>query len=179
MFRRRGQRMSRRMGNPEIPPMLQRANQMLADGDYLGAADAYTQLAQGAEIRFPRRAPVLFMEAGRAAILGGQAKTGVENIRRGLTLLTSQGHIFRAQAFGHRAIAELRARNLNAEAEEIAALIGADVQQTPPQSAAVKKPILPTHCPSCGGAVRPDEVEWLDEITAECSYCGSPVREDD
>ena len=31
-------------------------------------------------------------------------------------------------------------------------------------------------CPSCGAAVRPDEVEWLDYVTAECAYCGSPVR---
>jgi hypothetical protein len=37
--------------------------------------------------------------------------------------------------------------------------------------------VLPTHCPSCGAALRPDEIEWLDESTAECAYCGSPVRE--
>jgi hypothetical protein len=23
---------------------------------------------------------------------------------------------------------------------------------------------------------RPDEIEWLDEVTAECDYCGSPLR---
>jgi hypothetical protein len=22
----------------------------------------------------------------------------------------------------------------------------------------------------------PDEVEWQDEVTAECAYCGSPIR---
>ena len=43
-------------------------------------------------------------------------------------------------------------------------------------SAPAKKAVLPAHCPSCGAAVRPDEVEWLDDITAECDYCGSPVR---
>jgi hypothetical protein len=46
------------------------------------------------------------------------------------------------------------------------------------QTTSTKKPILPTHCPSCGAAVKPDEVEWLDDITAECGYCGSPVREE-
>jgi endogenous inhibitor of DNA gyrase (YacG/DUF329 family) len=49
----------------------------------------------------------------------------------------------------------------------------------PSSAIPARKPILPTHCPACGGTVRPDEVEWLDEITAECAYCGSPVREDD
>jgi hypothetical protein len=46
------------------------------------------------------------------------------------------------------------------------------------ESAPLKRPLLPTHCPACGAAVRPDEVEWLDDVTAECAYCGSPVREE-
>jgi hypothetical protein len=36
--------------------------------------------------------------------------------------------------------------------------------------------ILPTHCPSCGGPLRADEVQWLDSFNAECAFCGSPVR---
>ena len=178
MFRRRAQRIFRGMGNPNVPPMLQRANQLMASGDYAGAAEAYKNLAQGAESRFPQRAPFLFLEAGRAAILSGQTKIGVAHVRRGLTIFSSQGRIPRMRAFGQRAIDELQARNLNAEAEEIASLINANAPQeisVPP--ALAEKPILPTHCPSCGGAVRPDEIEWLDDVTAECAYCGSPVRE--
>lgn len=34
---------------------------------------------------------------------------------------------------------------------------------------------LLTKCLHCGGGVRSDEVEWIDEGTAECSYCGSPI----
>lgn len=180
MFRRRGQRMLRGMGNPNIPSMLQRANQLMASGDYASAADAYRQLAQGAENRFPQRAPFLFMEAGRAAILSGQTKIGVAHLRRGLTILASQGRIVRMQAFAQRAVDELKARGLNAEAEEIASLlIGNDPEETStPQTAASKRPLLPTHCPSCGAALRVDEIEWMDEVTAECDYCGSPVRGD-
>ena len=36
--------------------------------------------------------------------------------------------------------------------------------------------VLPTKCPSCGAAVRSNEVKWLDDITAECNYCKSPIR---
>jgi Zn finger protein HypA/HybF involved in hydrogenase expression len=43
-------------------------------------------------------------------------------------------------------------------------------------SAEKPKPILPTNCPGCGGPIRSDEVEWADEVTAECPYCGSAVR---
>lgn len=177
MFRRKRQRMMRGMGTPAILPMLQRANQLMADGDFDAAAEAFQQLAQGAEMRFPQRAPFLFMEAGRAAILSGQTKAGVAHLRRGLTLLEAQGRFLRMQAFGQRAVSELKARGLIAEADEIAALIKIPASHDIPTApVAAKRPILPTHCPSCGGAVRPDEIEWLDDITAECAYCGSPLR---
>ena len=167
--------MFRGMGAPNIPPMLQRANQLMEAGDHAGAAQAYGELARGAESRFPQRAPLLFMAAGRAAIYSGQTRAGMEHLRHGLGLLSDQGRIPRMRAFGQRALEELRARDLQTEADEIAALLNAYHPQDIP-SAPAKRPILPTHCPACGGAVRPDEVEWLDEISAECAYCGSPVR---
>lgn len=179
MFRRRGQRLFRGMGNPNIPPMLQRANQLMADADYSAAAEAYNQLAQGAQTRFPQRAPFLFMQAGRAAILSGQVQAGAAHLRRGLTLLADQGRFPRMQAFGQQALEELRSRGLNAEADEISDLLNANSsQKLPAGSVPPKKPILPAHCPSCGGVVRPNEIEWLDHITAECAYCGGPLRED-
>jgi hypothetical protein len=45
------------------------------------------------------------------------------------------------------------------------------------QAAPAKRPTLPMHCPACGAPLRPDEVDWLDNVTAECGFCGSPVRE--
>ena len=178
MFRRRAQRLFRGMGNPGVPPMLQHANQLMEAGDYEGAAVAFKELAQRAEDRFPQRAPFLFMEAGRAAILSGQTKAGVSHLRRGLTIFASQGRIPRMRAFGQRAIEELKARRLNAEAEEITSLLDASLPEeiSVDDSSPAKRLVLPTHCPSCGAAVRPDEVEWLDDITAECAYCGSPMR---
>jgi hypothetical protein len=180
MFRRRAQRLFRGMGKPDVHPMLQRANQLMASGDYAGAAIAFNELAQRAEDRFPQRAPFLFMEAGRAAILSGETKTGVAHLRRGLTIFASQGRFPRMRAFGQRVIEEFKERNLNAEAEEIASLLNANLPKETPveNSAPAKRPVLPTHCPSCGAAVRPDEVEWLDAVTAECAYCGSPLRGD-
>ena len=179
MFRRRGQRMFRG-GRQDVPPVLQRANQLMASGEYEEAASLFADLGQRAEDRFPHRAPFLFIEAGRAAILGGQTKIGIAHLRRGLTLFASQGRMHRMRMVGERAIDELQARNLKAEADEIAALLGANtpavdlVEKEAP--APMKKSVLPTHCPSCGAAVRPNEVEWLDEATAECAYCGSPLR---
>ena len=179
MFGRRGQGQfrGRGMGRRGAPPVLQHANQMMLNGEYAGAADAFNQLAQGAEKLLPQRAPILYMEAGRAAILGGDVKTGVAYLRLGLTMLASQGRLHRMRMLGQRAVEELKARGLNAEAEEIASLLVASpTKELTVDPAPAKRPVLPTHCPSCGGAVDADELEWIDEITAECDYCGSPLR---
>lgn len=181
MFRRRAQRIIRRMARQgDVPPALQQANQLLANGDYTNAATAFHKLAQGAEERFPQRAPFLFIEAGRAAILGGQTKTGMADFRRGLTILASQRRFPKLQMLGGRIINELRMRGLNAEAGEIETLLNGNLPAVTSTETPVlqKRPTLPTHCPSCGAAVKPDEIEWFDEITAECSYCGSPIREE-
>jgi hypothetical protein len=175
MFNHRGARQLRRMARRGIP--LQEANQMMSNGDYAGAAEAFAELAQGAENLFPRRAPLLHLEAGRAAVLGGDAKSGVVAIKRGLTLLASQGRLHRMRTLGQRAVDDLKSRGLTVEAAEIESLLGGSPpQELPAQPAPAKRPVLPTHCPSCGGTVRPDEIEWIDEVTAECDYCGSPLR---
>ena len=180
MFLRRGGfRPGRGRSFPEIPPpALRRAQGFMTAGNYTQALQIFEQLAHRSEKNFPERTPFLFLQAGRAAILSGQTKLGVAHLRRGLTILSSQGRIARMQAFGQRAVDELNAHGLNVEADEIASLLSGNTpkESSSAQSPEVKRPILPTHCPSCGAVVRPDDVEWLDEVTAECDYCGSPVR---
>ena len=180
MFRRGGKfRPGRNIFSPEIPPpALRRAQEFMANGNYAQALQIFEQLAQRSEKNFPERTPFLYLQTGRAAILSGQTKAGVAHLRRGLTIFASQGRIPRMRAFGQRAIEELKECGLNAEAQEIASLLNANSSKgiSVEDSTPAKKPVLPTHCPSCGAAVRPDEVEWLDDATAECAYCGSPVR---
>ncbi len=178
MFRRGVSRSLRRMGRQNVLSMLQHANQLFISGNYAEAARAFEQLARGAEERYSERAPFLYLEAGRAAIFDEQNQAGVAHLRRGLTLLASQGRYPRMHMLGGRIVNELNARGLKNEADEIASLLHANLpkQSAPHEAAPVKKPTLPTHCPNCGGALRPDEVEWLDEVTAECAYCGSMVR---
>lgn len=147
-------------------------------GNYAEATLAFYDLAKKAEDRFPERAPVLYIEAGRAAILSGDNKKGVVHFRSALTLLGTQQRYHRLHKVGGRIIEELRERGLNAEADEVASVLRNNDQAPAEREAPApkKRALLPTHCPSCGAAVRPDEVEWLDELTAECDYCGSPIR---
>ncbi len=180
MFRRRGVFSFGRRGNlgRRVPPMLRAAHEFMDSGRYAEAAAAFQQLARTAEDRFPERAPMLYLQAGRAAILDGQTQVGVAHLRRGLTLLASQGRFRRMQRLGRRAVDELNSRGLTHEADEISSLLQGNVPSQEETEAVTpsRKASLPTHCPSCGAALRPDEVEWITEDTAVCGYCGSPVR---
>lgn len=163
---------------PSIPPALRRAHQLMEAGEYAEAALAFHDLAKKAEDRFPERAPFLYIQAGQAAVLNNDNKKGMAHFRSGLTLLATQQRFHRLHKVGGRIVAELRSRGLNAEADEVESVIRNNLPASAEKEALApkKRAILPTHCPSCGAAVRPDEVEWLDEVTAECDYCGSPVR---
>lgn len=177
-MRRGFRRGMRRAFAADVPPLLQRANELMAVGDFNGAAEAFEQLATAAEGRNGPRAPRFFLDAGRARILARQTDAGMAHLKHGLELFAARGEMLHLHRTGRRIVAELEQRGMSAEAREIEALLNGNlpVSFTPPAALPTRKSILPTHCPSCGGAVRADEVEWLDEVTAECSYCGSPVR---
>lgn len=35
---------------------------------------------------------------------------------------------------------------------------------------------LPARCPTCGGPLKPDEVDWVGPGTAECPFCGGMIK---
>ncbi len=162
-----------------IPPLLQRANQMIANGNYTEAASDFEQLARAVEARGGPRAPLFYIQSGQARVMAGQTGPGVEYLERGLGLFATRWQLPRASNVGSRIIGELNQRGLTKEAQQITDYLknlvpGFDSNLQ--AGAPAKRPPLPTHCPGCGAPVRPDEVEWLDEVTAECAFCGSPVR---
>lgn len=171
-------RMFRQGFGPNIPPMLQRANQLMTAQDYAGAASAFEQLAKAAEGRGGPRAPFFSLQAGRARILAGQIPAGMDHLKYGLNLFAARGQLGKVFNAGNRIAAELNQRGLTSEAGQIAehmkSLLPAFNAMS--ESTAGKKAVLPTHCPGCGAPVRPDEMDWLDDVTAECAFCGSPVR---
>ena len=183
-------RFGRRLGRPlrrllrgGIPPLLIRSNELLSIGNYAEAADGLEQLARAAEVRGDRRggrrAANLYLEAGRARLMAGQKTQGLELLKSGLNLLAVVGMGIRRARIGGRILEELEASGLVDEARQISAILGIPAQgpgATSAEPAPSKRPPLPTHCPACGAPMRPDEVDWMDEATAECNYCGSPVR---
>ena len=179
-MRRMFRRQIRKTLAQEIPPVLQEANFSFDKGDYGRAAELYERIAQTADARGGPRAPILHLQAGRSRVYAGQTALGMPSLQRGLELFAQRGQLDKLQNAASRVVSELKERGLTKEAAEIEALLKGVAPSTPAitEPVPVKKPILPTHCPACGAPLRPDEVEWLDEVTAECGYCGSPVREE-
>lgn len=169
----------RRAFTADIPPVLQRANQMLWAGNYREAASAYEQLARAAEARGGPRAPFFYIQAGRLHIMAGQTADGLDYLERGLGLFAMRGQHVRASNIGARIIGELNGRALKREAQQVTEYLQELVPgfiSSAVEAADAKHPPLPAHCTGCGAPLRPDEVDWLDETTAACAYCGSPVQ---
>jgi len=160
----------------EVPPILQEANFVFDKGEYGRAGELFERLAETASARGGPRAPLFYLKAGQSRILAGQTLLGMPSLKRGLELLAQGGRIPRLQAVGARVLSDLNEHGLREEAAEIESWLGNVLPSPAPSAASAKRPVLPTHCPSCGAGVRLDEVEWPDEVTAECAYCGSPIR---
>ena len=157
------------------------ANQMFESRNYQEAAERFEAIAQTTETRGELRAPQFYLQAGRARILAGQIEDGLAHLKHGLSLFVKRGEWLHLRRASRRVVNELNERGLTDAAEEVTTWLNGAMPvnvQNIPEKTPARKPVLPTHCPSCGAALRPDEVDWLDDITAECAYCGSPVRED-
>jgi hypothetical protein len=185
MFRRRSGRRAlrplRSAARRGASQALITANQMFESGNFQEAAERFEAIARAAETRGGPRTPQFYLQAGRARLLAGQTETGLANLKQGLSLYAKRGEWLHLRRAGRRTVNELNERGLTEAAQEINTWLNGAVpadSQNIPETIPTRKPVLPTHCPSCGAALRPDEVEWLDDITAECAYCGSPVRED-
>jgi hypothetical protein len=177
----------RRMGAPWAPGaglllprfrvILQKANALFESGQYAQAALLLEDLAGKACQRGGPRAPFLFVRAARAHALSGQAAHSVELFRAAVDTLAASGGAALLFPPARRLLADLEGNGHAAEAQEVKKIISGTPGWTEAApAAAAARPVLPTHCPQCGAAIRSDEVEWIDDQTAECTYCGSPVR---
>ncbi len=189
MFSRR--RARRRSGSPvEVGGLrlLMQAHSLRASGRPAEAAQIFAQLAEGAQGHGrPRRAAQLRLQAARSLADGGDGRGALAQAQAALTLLIGAGRERRALRLLVPLVADWRQRGLTAEADELQRQMeaGGDWPSTPPPpEAASPAPTgrLPAKCPSCGGPVRADEVDWIEPdpgapaghpSAAECPYCGS------
>jgi hypothetical protein len=160
---------------------LQQAHRWLAEGRAREAAVLFEELAGEAAARGFPSAPQLSLQAGRTWLLAGESERGTERLWQGLQGMAQMGQTGRLPGAAARVVADLRARGLSPEADDLEARVrgllpGYSPAQdsAPPVAPATRR--LPPKCPYCGGSVIPDSVEWVDAASALCDYCGSVLQ---
>jgi hypothetical protein len=181
------------------------AQTKFADGNFLEAAKSFEKISTTAMAAGIKQGPRLLIETGRAYLFGGEADKGLDFIKRGLAYLAQSGRRMATRQLGENVVYDFKQRGLSQPAQEISAylvnLVGdrgdlpinlgwnpflRHVNEAPlwgpmthvPAAGPAKpgRPILPTRCPACGAPIAANDVDWVDDLTAECPFCGSLVR---
>lgn len=166
---------------------LQTAHRLLSTGHPEEAARIFNTLADGMDIRGMKiRAAMIRMQAAYAEALSNMSLQAVRSASMGLDILAVANQPMKTASSTGRVINVLRQKGHEKEAAELEAKVdallekaGSSRQQLMQQLAAARSQHhgeLPAKCPSCGGPLLPDEVEWHDATTASCTFCGSAVK---
>ncbi len=168
--------------HPPSPPtqrMLQRAHRSMELGEHANAAALFEQLAREAHDQNRlRQAPRLYLQAARGYILAEDMRLADAQLWIGLGILAEQRNWIQLHTIGQRIIHELEEWGHQQIAQNVKIWLSDTLpnKTLPTQHEQITRALLPVKCPSCGGAILPDEVDWLDNNTGECPYCGSAVR---
>jgi len=175
----RGPLVPGRMLNPRLQRELRRANHLLAVGDHLNAAHIFVSLAERARdvgIIYP--APMLFMQAAHAFLLGEEFDLSLQNAQTGLELLAAQERWRALDHAGNRYIDELQNAGQREPAGKLRAWLDENLQgkaiEEPAPSDNADEAQLPEKCPYCGGSLSLEQIN-AGGRAAECQYCGSVV----
>jgi hypothetical protein len=170
------------LGNEQIQ-LLNQANQLRASGQCEPAALLFEQLAAGMESTgHPRRAANFHAQAAHSFVDAKEPVRSLTHARRALDLFLQFQMVRRIPVFYTNITRHMRNKGLTAAADQIVKEYAAKVSSFPlpvqpsQSNQAGPRPILPSSCPKCGAPVRSDEIEWIDDHSAECIYCGTTLQ---
>ncbi len=179
MFRKPRFRPVRRDMIGGVPPILRRAHELMLREQFDEAAGIYEQLAYGAQSRGLPQDAHLFMTAGHCRVRNRQIDLAMGNFKQGLEIMAARGRLANVSQVGQRCEFDLKNAGFEKEAYEInqliQSLVGQPTYEVQPATS-IRSRIIPVTCDACGGTLRADEVEWIDDSTAECPWCGSTIQ---
>jgi len=157
--------------------ILVQANRLLVEGQPMETGSLFTQVAEAVKIsRHPRRAANLYARAAHAFVDAAKEQAALDNARAALALLTQTRMAGRTAAFFTNITHKMNAQGMKAAVDALQREYGGEVVASPPVSLPKSHGLLPTNCPKCGAPIHVDELNWVDENTIECEYCGAFVR---
>jgi predicted RNA-binding Zn-ribbon protein involved in translation (DUF1610 family) len=164
--------------------MLIQANQLKQSGKFEEAANIFERLARGAEQRgILARAPHLYLEAAYCRLHAKQIQPGIDLMWQGFRLLEKTKRWRAIYMNGRKAIAELQPLEQPEAAEKLQTWLDQTLKEhpeatsSPTELTTSKKPLrFPPKCPQCGASIHMNQVDWIDEVSIECPYCGSAIQ---
>lgn len=173
-FKPRGPLLRGRALHPRLRRELRRANHLMAIGEHINAAQIFISLAEQARdsgIVYP--APMLFMQAAHACLLGESFDLSLAQARTGLDLLSAQERWRALKREGQRYIQALESAGKQADAQQLRAWLEEQMQGKPLEKTGAGQ--LPEKCPYCGASLSLEQINAGGRLAAECQYCGSVV----
>jgi NAD-dependent SIR2 family protein deacetylase len=126
-----------------------------------------------------RRAANLYTRAAHAFVEGNNEQEALGYARTALELFSQHKMPRRQRKFFTNITRRMTDKGMQASSQVLQKEYGTQITAQPAElQQEIHKPrgLLPTSCPKCGGAVASDEVDWVDDRTARCEYCGTLIR---
>jgi thioredoxin-like negative regulator of GroEL len=160
-------------GRP-IPEPVRRARRLFDEGKFQEAAEAFENLAQGAEKRgMVFQAANLTLQAARCYLRLDDLDLAYERAMTGLELLKEAGRPSAARQVAEKMVKVLREKGRSAEADALER----ELEQLPAAARpGARRGELPGKCSQCGAPIRETDIAWIGASSAECPYCGSVVK---
>ena len=160
--------------------LLARANKLMLDGKPSEAGPLFAQLAKDLQSsNHPRRAANLYARAAHAFADCHDEQAALGLARTALSLFIQFKMAQRAPVFYANITQKMSNKGMKSAADTLQREFGAQIALPPSELEQGKHPqrgLLPTSCPKCGGPVHSEDINWVDENTAECEYCGTLIR---
>ena len=163
---------------PSEQRRLEEADAHMENNQPAQAAPIYAKLAEVlASAGQPKRAANLHAQAAMA-FAKSRNESALAQARTSLTLMLQYKLDQQATAFYSTLTRELTKRGMQAAADALSKEFAARVNPAPAavDPKAARSAHLPSNCPHCGAPLGNTDVRWVDEVTAECGFCGTPVR---
>jgi tetratricopeptide (TPR) repeat protein len=172
-----------RRRRPRFRPLLRRARRRMERADPAEAAAILEEKARAAEEQgMLDKAGDLHLEAARCYLQLDDIDRADDHGLKALQLFIQARRPGKVRRLVPRMMAVLHRKGYHDEAEKLRQEVDTLLGTLPRERAipwggrAVQRGSLPAKCPSCGGPIRSDEVNWIDSYSAECAYCGSIVK---
>ena len=170
----------RQSHRPVVPPaerLLLRARRFIQISKFGKAAALLAELANQVETAGrPKAAAELHARAAYCYVEGGIASAALAETSFALASFQEAGLTERLGRFQGNMLRKMQSHAMQAGVDALHAQFGTGEGEINPEShaaAAGKQLILPAACPECGAPVHSAEIEWIDERSAECAYCGA------